>query len=491
MELKNAAVPDVIEHEAQLEILTDRDGRDEMNLSEYPIALLADRQPSDVGKTIVYHNRDETLTITGSDLLGLPLAMDIDVIIGLLYLTKIKNQFECSTVNFTRYELLKVLRWPDRGHYYKRLTESLNRWVGVTLVYKRAWWDNERKVKGNHAFHILEAASVMEQSDRKAARTQQMPLPLSTIRWSNEFFQSIKANNIKKLDLQVYFSLESSITKQLYRFLDKRFYRKPAWRFDLRTLACEHVGLSRNYETWQLKQKLKPAIDELVEIGFLKKLPPERQFSRTGKGEWSVSVERSGSLKLRAEAELEERVADEDEIPQLARELMSRGVNESQARELVASFGEDRITTQIEQFDWLRSKRPSEVKKPGGFLVTAIREGYARPEGFVSTAEREAKNAAESKARRERAVRQKQEKDQVALEERIQAQVVAYLNGLTENEKQALATEALEAADPELARNYGEGQQRDQRDFFFKPLVLYPYLRRKLGLEMDVVESTA
>src|SRR4051794_10522543 len=47
------------------------DGRDEMNLAEYPIALLADRAPKDV-KTLVYKDKDQTLTITGSDLLGLP-----------------------------------------------------------------------------------------------------------------------------------------------------------------------------------------------------------------------------------------------------------------------------------------------------------------------------------------------------------------------------------------------------------------------------------
>ena len=44
-----------------------------MNLSEWPIAFLANRAPKDV-KTVVYKDRDETLTITGSDLLGLPTA---------------------------------------------------------------------------------------------------------------------------------------------------------------------------------------------------------------------------------------------------------------------------------------------------------------------------------------------------------------------------------------------------------------------------------
>jgi plasmid replication initiation protein len=242
-----------------------RDGRDEMNLSEYPIALLADRAPKDV-KTLIYKDRDETLTITGSDYLGLPTALDVDVIIGLLYLTKQKNDFTDRTLGFTRYELLQVLRWSHRGRHYERITESLNRWVGVTLIYKKSWWDNDRRSKGNASFHIIDAANIVERGDSTSPQQQ---LPLSTIRWGEEFFRSCQANNLKRLDLEVYFSLGSSITKQLYRFLDKRFYKKPLWTFDLRTLACEHVGLSRNYPSWKLKQKLDPAIEELTAAGFL------------------------------------------------------------------------------------------------------------------------------------------------------------------------------------------------------------------------------
>ena len=288
----------LFDEEDSVESVWERAGRDEMNLCEYPIALLADRAPKDQ-KTIHYHNRDETLTITGSDLLGLPTALDIDVIIALMALTKAKTNFESRTLNFTRYELLKMLDWPDRGYYYKRLTDSLNRWVGVTLLFKRSWWDNERKTKGNKSLHILETATIVEQSDRKASRSRQTEMPFSYVRWSEEFFQSFQANNLKRLDLDVYFSLKSSITKQLYRFLDKRFYRKPSWSFDLRVLACEHIGMTRNYESWRLKQKLQPAIDELTEKGFLKELEPSKRFTKTGKGEWAVHFQRNGNGAVR------------------------------------------------------------------------------------------------------------------------------------------------------------------------------------------------
>ena len=55
------------------------------------------------------------------------------VIVGLIQLTKLRNDFTNPTVTFTRYELLRLLGWPDQTRYYRRLTESLRRWVAVTL----------------------------------------------------------------------------------------------------------------------------------------------------------------------------------------------------------------------------------------------------------------------------------------------------------------------------------------------------------------------
>jgi len=48
--------------------------------------------------------------------------------------------------------------------------------------------------------------------------------------------------------MELYRRLESPIAKRLYRLLDKRFYHKTQWTFDLRTFCCEHVGLSRSYD---------------------------------------------------------------------------------------------------------------------------------------------------------------------------------------------------------------------------------------------------
>jgi Replication initiator protein A len=123
-------------------------GRDELNLAEFPITLLTDRAP-DGCKTLVFQDEvfdqqsgqmvPRKLTVTGSDAYGLPTAHDDEVLVALLQLTKLANNFSEPRVGFSRYELLKLLGWRDCGENYGRIEESLNRWLGVSLYYEKAW----------------------------------------------------------------------------------------------------------------------------------------------------------------------------------------------------------------------------------------------------------------------------------------------------------------------------------------------------------------
>jgi hypothetical protein len=432
--------------DSPLDLAPDRNGRDEMNIAEYPIALLADRVPKDV-KTLVYKDKDETLTITGSDAYGLPTALDIDVIIGLLYLTKKRSDFTSPTVNFTRYELIEAIRWSHSGRYYERITESVHRWVGVTLIYKKAWWDNNDKTKGNASFHIIDAANIVE---RGGSSGRQENLPLSTIRWGEEFFRSCQANNLKKLDLEVYFSLESSISKQLYRFMDKRFYKKSLWTFDLRALACEHVGLSRNYPSWKIKQKLEPAIEELTKAGFLRRMKPDERYKQTARGEWSITLARDS-----ARPSIPQEQSDQVERTPLEQDLISRGVTASTARDLVAEYPQERIAAQVEHLDWLKEKHPKKVtENPGGYLADSIRKEYAAPKGFESKADRAKREETERAQRHEVRRKRAEEHRQAELEQRITERWEA----MTPEERADFDAQALAESDEKTRHQYEAAQ---------------------------------
>src|SRR5512142_145812 len=159
-----------------------RVGRDEMNLCEFPITLLTDYPPEGI-KTLVFEDQHGKLTVTGSDDLGLPTATDSDVIVGLIQLTKIRNDFANPTVEFSRYELLRLLGWEDKGQNYRRLKESLHRWVGVTLRYDGCWWNNKRKRRASASFHILDYVVLPDADD---------PGETSSFAWNKIFFKSCR-----------------------------------------------------------------------------------------------------------------------------------------------------------------------------------------------------------------------------------------------------------------------------------------------------------
>src|SRR3954453_23453448 len=98
-------------------------GRDEMNLAEFPITLLTDRVPKDQREAIyqdeIYDERSgltltRKLTIQAGNC-GLTTAIDDEVILALIQITKNKSNFTGRKVEFTRLELIKMLGWPNTG----------------------------------------------------------------------------------------------------------------------------------------------------------------------------------------------------------------------------------------------------------------------------------------------------------------------------------------------------------------------------------------
>jgi hypothetical protein len=234
-------------------------GVDEINLCEWPICLLSER--SDPGlKTVevadLIYDRDagrlrpRTVTISGSDKYGLPRAADDDVLIALFQV----SDFGTPDVILDRKALIQLMRWSTDGRSYDRLTTSLHRWVGVTLYFD-SWVDKSRNGFQLEAMHVLEEIQVGR---------------VTRIVWSGAIQRSFLLRYTKPLNVEFYFSLRSSISRRLYRFLDKRFYRRPVLTMDLRVFAHDKVGLARSYDTAQLKRKLGVGFLELEQEGFLR-----------------------------------------------------------------------------------------------------------------------------------------------------------------------------------------------------------------------------
>ncbi|GAC1471340.1 MAG: hypothetical protein NVSMB9_17360 [Isosphaeraceae bacterium] len=373
--------------------------KDELNLAEFPIAALTDRVP-DGQTTLVFEDKlergDSTpivrrLTIMGTHKHGLPTSLDDEVLVGLIQLTKRRSNFSDAKVPFSRYELIELLGWPQSGQSYRRIEEALHRWVGVLLMYENAWWDNAAKSWVDENFHVLDNVTLYDRERRRplprskgtksdrsgTGKGDKTPLPLSTFRWNEVIFQSFQSGNLKQLDLEFYLRLGLPTTKRMFRFLDKRFYRRSRLDFDLRTLACEHIGMSRSYAPTELKRRLKPALEELERLGFLEPLSPEERYSYVKRGTWRIILIRG------RDAQAVDPPTVSPEVPELVEALKSRGITAKTAAELVESHTAVRVQTKIDVFDWLMKNEDKRVgKNPAGYLVASIRSDYQAPGDF-------------------------------------------------------------------------------------------------------------
>jgi hypothetical protein len=438
--------------------------KDELNLAEFPIAALADRVP-DGQLSMVFEDRLEQrdgppivrrLTITGSPKNGLPTALDDEVMVGLIQLTKRRNNFAEPRVTFSRYELIELLGWSQSGQSYQRIEEALHRWVGVVLMYENAWWDNAAKSWVDETFHILDNVTLYDRERRRpggrgragaGARAGEPPLPLSSFRWNEVIFRSFQSGNLKQLDLDTFLALKLPTTKRLFRFLDKRFYRRERLDFDLKTFACNHIGLSKTYAPTELKRRLKPAIEELEECGFLEPLPPEERYSAVGKGQWRV-------LFIQGPYHRDD-AANADptaEAAELVKTLGERGVAARAAADLVARSEPSRVRAKLEVFDWLvQNGDPRVAKNPAGYLVASIRSDYSDPAGYAAKAAAAARREAERRAAE--AERRKKAEEEAAARQAAQreADLRKRWDALTPGQRETI-TARMRAEHPGLRR---------------------------------------
>lgn len=384
-------------------------GRDEMNLAEFALGLASDRNPKNL-KTV---ERSQTLklangkmleqhwVVTGSEKYGLPRGGDDDLLLGLLKIAS-DASFSDRRVQFSRYELLQVLDWPLNGQSYQRIEDGLNRLVGVRIFAKNAFWDNERKSYLSMNFGIIDEFQIYENRQQRAHPTQP-EFPLTYVVFSDKLYRSIQSNNIKRLDLNFYYGLSSTITKRLYRFLDKRRWGKARLVVDILALATMNLGLDtsgRSYAS-QIKQRLDSSHQELVDKGFL-----GGWEYRLGKDRKTWLVEYSFACEVPV-------LPPESASPNasLLEQLMQRGLSRAVGQRLLDEFPE-RIAEKLEIFDHLVRTRSRMISKnPQGWLRRAIEEDYqAQPTDFESSQEREQKKQA--KAARERAQKEKRESEE-------------------------------------------------------------------------------
>jgi hypothetical protein len=451
-------------------------GRDELNLAEFPLAPIAERFLNGE-KTVVFQDdvwdpeRRATvpreLAISGSDRYGLPTAKDDDVLLACVQLSSMED-FRSREVHFSRYELLKLLRWEDSTRNYRRLLTSLRRWKGITIYSTRAFYDHAKKSWVNRDFGVIDNLYVYEREHGQDGS----PEARSWFVWNEVMYASFQAGYLKTLDWDLYCRLEDPVAKRLYRFLDKRFYREEKLAFDLHELAFNKVRVSRGYNTAQVKRALQNGVRELEAMWDLRPLPPEKRFVKLGRGRWQAIFER------RPKRARGEKVAPEHP---LAGKLIERRVSAEVARSLVRDFPAQRVEMMIELFDWYADRK--DLRGPG-FLVAGIRskEPFTPPAGFESAEQkRRREQAQESRAAADRKMQQQREAAAVHHEEARQRAFGAFWEKLPDADRAAFEAAAFAAADRTKHDGFRRSENVGVLQEHYRLLILRDHFERTRG----------
>jgi len=377
-------------------------GRDEINLAEFPLWYHGKYPPKT--KTLVYTSTindsgagriiERKMTVRGVEEYGLPSARDGDVLIALFKLAWQDNQFESRTFSFTFKELLDELEWDDSGKNYDRIEMAIKRWDSVHITYD-GWYDKgiQGWADGPMLCGILGGGKLQTKRKRHLK---------STMRWHEDFYETLRNKNILEVDHSAYKKLKTPSAKQALRFLSKEFGIKPIVNIELRQLACEHFGLSRTYKPNKLRSLCDEIFEQLEAVNKIQPAGPEGRYVRESRSVWMVTIKKPRHTPLPADARQGKLFADNPLDNSLVGKLVKRGVDQQGAEELTAKHSATIIERQIEIYDWKLRNGAKRIEKPGPYLRTHIQKDYDPPAGFQTQSDLLVQTAAAEKSKAQR-----------------------------------------------------------------------------------------
>jgi len=224
-------------------------------------------------------NHRRKLRLVAPPSFGTPTSRDEEVLLGLIELT-IKRERPSATLCFSKWQLAKLLGWPEDAQAFKRISDSLHRWANCTLNWDNGTWSKEDRFWVDDSFQVLKSIACPDDSFWSCV-------------FEDSIFTGLQELSETPIDFKLLASLNSVLSKRLYRVLAVRFLRFPTLEVSLSALAYDDLGLSRTYATGPLKRRLGVAIKELERRGFLTPMHPELRFQRLCKGQWVVSFTRA------------------------------------------------------------------------------------------------------------------------------------------------------------------------------------------------------
>lgn len=433
-----------------------RAGRDEMNLLEHSISSASTKVDRET-RSLVFARQDfdpdtrepiERSWEVSFSKFGRPTITDDDVFVALLRLSAV-DDFATRKVEFTRYEICKILGWSDCGKSYKAIDDALRRLTGVYIVATNFWYDNKAKGWRDRNFHIFDSSEVFKREQYDQERRADGVGPRSWFVWSETMKESFDAGYIRKLDLDEYLSLANPVARKLYRYLGKQFYYRTNLSINLRTLCCDKLGYRHGTELNELRRKVLPAIEQLESRGCY---GLSHQFNAGyGKCEVVFTAKRKSS----------ETPKESPAASPLVEHLVKHGVDRKDALSAAKRLTPERILADVEHVE--HEAKAGRIKaSKAGMLAAMLKsdDAWPRPQGFVSSVDRKAaaEKAAKIQADRAKTAVAVEERKREA-EEREEAAFIEFMAEFSDDERLAFEQSAL--AENNLCRGRYEKAKAD------------------------------
>jgi len=368
------------------------DGRDEPNLAEMPYYINSQRASE---KTIKYSSTiidrrtnkriPRSLTITSGHEHGMPTPLCGKVILGAMQFD-LKDE---DTTTFSYRALAEVIGMDKGQKSLNRIKLALDRYVGTTLYYENSWYDRRNNKWKSQSFHIID--SVTHDSDGE-----------SSIRWGKEFLVSLQEGYLKPLDFKLFRKLKSSHSEILFRFLDKKFYKRHECDFSFSDLAYNHMGFDKKVPIRELKRRLKKPLEELEAHCFIARNPNRFYKSR---GEWRVKFSKPTKNESFEEGQ-QDLIIDENK--ELTNRFYSIGFSKNQYEKLVKENNSDfeKLERQLEYALYLRTQK--NIKSIVPYLIKLIEDDPVIPEKMTTEAQRMDDELKRTAIRREETLREQE-----------------------------------------------------------------------------------
>ena len=418
-----------------------------LNLVEFPFALLA--RASNGQKSITFKDKisdlktgerlERSLTISANVETDLPNYFDQDVLVGLTTLAWRKNRFQDMVVEFTIYELLKLMKLQDQTRTYRRIAKSLDNWQGVRFKWSH-WrvgdlWEHPK-------------ATVLIQDYDLTRRGRRAPDQPQIFTWSRLYFEAMQDKKRKPFDADFYFELGKPTQRRMYRYLEKRLWKRVSYQYPIKEFCVAKLGLADGRKPSQYPAKIDEGYDDLVDRGFLRKLSRDDRYTRAKDGTLMVNFKRGSGRKtvVSMPADVPEKKGKSCSSATVEQELIAglqkRGIKNERPAQLVASFAEPHIREQMGNYD---DRIAAGEKITPGWLIKAIesKDGYSFREGYVSEEEKKQRadqarlRAIQQEARKQTLRRQEEEKEKARRQK-----LNAHLESLSDPEQVSFFEEA-------------------------------------------------